>query len=184
VPFERKTAKRMLLVAMTSFPLVAHATLPATSDQRLCANENYNIVVAHVDHGTSEDCRLKYNTSCSPDDLVRLSIVVDEVIVTAKNGLLDDEPTSGAIGRTIEIVATTGSRFGYGDLEAPRERPLTNLDVLTLYVGRAFIFSIQSAGNAPHYATAWPFSARVWVMNTLRTSPFCAKIAASASHPE
>lgn len=69
----------MLLFAVASFPYVAHATLPATADQTLCHDESDNFVVAHVDHETSEDCRLKYKTSCQPDALVRLSIVIDEV---------------------------------------------------------------------------------------------------------
>jgi hypothetical protein len=177
-----QTVGRMLLIAMTSFPLVSHATLPATADQRLCGDENDNIVVAHVDHGTSEDCRLKYKTACMPDNLVRLSIVIDEVIVTAKNGLLDGRPTSDAVGRRTEILATTGTGPDYGDLEAPRDGALTDLDVLTLYVGKAFIFSI--GGNAPHYATAWALSSRVWVMKTLQTSPFCATMAVSAVRPK
>jgi hypothetical protein len=56
-------------------------------------------------------------------------IEVGRVAFELRQRPLDDEPMSGAIGRTTEIVATT-------------------------------ILSIQSAGNAPHYATAWSLSCK------------------------
>jgi hypothetical protein len=76
--------KRILASALTLLPLPALATLPASAAQVFCTGTV--VVVARVQAGTSEDCRLHYfSGNCSPEDGVRLSIVVSEILAVSKD---------------------------------------------------------------------------------------------------
>jgi len=164
----------LLVFAIILCPLMAHA-VAALPDQILCMRRK--IVVARVESGVGE--------TAPPGDtrtgVVRLSIVITEELTQPKGDPSSELLVGDASGRPIEMSFTVIHARGYlppstdsGDLVGPEDGPLTDADILNLYVGKSFIFSIDSP-SAPHpSASMWPLSAREWVMKTiLRTGGWC-----------
>jgi hypothetical protein len=132
------------------------------------------IVVARVDSGAGE--------SGPPGDtrtgIVRLSIVVSEVLAGPKGDLTSDGKASDLRDRPIDMYFLVLHFSGYsppsnndGDLVGPVDGPLTDADIIKLYVGKEFIFSIDNPSAAHPSAEMWPLSAKVWVIKTIH-EPF------------
>lgn len=144
-------------------PVLARA-VAALPDQLLCMREK--IVVARVEGGTGEIAGAR--------GVARLSIVVSEVLAGPKRDPSSDRQAGDVSGRSIEMYFIVIHASGYlppstndGDLVGPVDGPLTDADILNLYVGKLFIFSIDSP-SAPHpSASMWPISTRAWVMKTI-----------------
>ena len=173
----RKIVNALVLLS----PLAAHATLPATHEQRLCIGGAPDIVVAIVQDGKGADCRLGITEEqqCEPMNIVRLSIKMGVVLAVSKDRQPPGEDTalSGTydsiqndVGRTVEIETSVADSDDDGDLVGPTSEPLTDKRVKKLFVGKEFIFSIMPTGalDGHHWATVWPMKSKPWVMKTLR----------------
>jgi hypothetical protein len=174
----RSTLATMFLFA----PLAAHASMPATPEQRLCISENNSIVVARVENGAGADCRLSSKLlPCSFTNTVRLSIKIREVIAVGSDDPVYPDRTSDFVkGKVVDVIGRRVSIYAEvsdytfppnndGELIGPTSRALTDDDVRRLYVGKVFIFSISPEfGETPHWTTVWPLKSRKWVSKTLQ----------------
>jgi hypothetical protein len=182
--------KEILASSLLVLTTPALAMQAATSEQVLCTGQV--VVVARVKGGTSEDCRLSAAAPCSPDDLMRLSVTVEEVLAVRKDAdpvkdraydpSLTPRHVSELIGQILDLnvqaiagswVTTIDGDRGSGngdDLDSPIDAPLTDADIRRRYDGKSFIFTIHFSLNPgePYWATAWSMSSRKWVNGSLR----------------
>ena len=174
---------------------------PAFADQLASTTEVFCgdqvVVVARVDEGTSEDCRLRMAAPCDEEDAMRLRVTVSEVLAvrnswdTIKFSTYDPalapRHVGELVGRTIHlhVYAIFWDGFAATDTEPdgpylhnPTSAALTDLDIGRLYGGKMFIFTLEP-WNGPvvepwrgpgdlYWGGVWSLSSRNWAINTMR----------------
>jgi hypothetical protein len=54
-----------------------------------------------------------------------------------------------------------------GVLVGPTDGPLTDADIIKLYVGKEFIFAVDNPNAIHPTAAMWPLSAKGWVLKVI-----------------
>ena len=136
----------------------AFADQPASTTQIFCGGQV--VVVARVNEGTSEDCRLCMAAPCNEENGMRLSVTVIEVLAVKNNWdkatfstydpALTPQHVGELVGRTLQfrVDAMSGPGFAATDTEPdgpylhnPTSTELTDTDIARLYRGKMFIFT-------------------------------------------
>ena len=165
----------------------ASAEQPASTTQIFCANQV--VVVARVNEGASEDCRLHMAAPCSEENGMRLRVTVSEVLAvkdswdkvtfSTYDPALAPRHVGELVGRTLylHVDAISGPGTPATDSEPegpylhnPTSNALTDADVERLYNGRMFIFTIEPriSPRGPYWSGAWSLNSKPWAINTMR----------------
>jgi len=144
----------------------AEAIMPATREQILCNSSE--IVIATIIEGASADCRLKGLPNCDPQDVVRFSIRIDGVLGVRKHehGYRIGDITE-VTTRAVQIThpELSADHIPAGDLFVVPAlgHALTDSEVSSLFLGKVYIFAVQSRPNPPFWSSTWDLQYQSWI---------------------
>jgi hypothetical protein len=171
--------KRILASLLLMLSATAFADQLASLEQLFCSGQV--AMVARVKAGNSEDCRLHMAAPCDPENAIRLSVTVNEVLAVKSSWdkvmfstydpALSPRHVGELVGRTLilHVDAVSGEEVG-PYLHNPTSKALADADVERLYNGRMYIFTVEprSGPGGPYWSGAWSLNSRNWAIKTMR----------------